>query len=188
VTVISESWQSAALRALTALSRARRSCRIASTIPSVGLGLYVRGTGERLAGGHLGVDRVVLAAPTPGVRVRTVDLDDVNASCSQLTNERSRVGAGRLNADQRDRPELLQPAPQRSVAGRRRWKRLAAEKLAAPVQGCDDMRVGMRVDATDDLALDLRHAGPAVLSLERAASAGAGGQNSDEALVASRFP
>jgi hypothetical protein len=41
VTIRSVSWQSAALRALTALSRATRSCRIDSTIPVVSFGTAV---------------------------------------------------------------------------------------------------------------------------------------------------
>src|SRR6266536_3389612 len=45
------------------------------------------------------------------------------------------------------------------------------------------MAVAVRVDATSHQAPDLRHAVLAVLSMTRAAPAGTGGQNSDEALV-----
>src|SRR6266496_1069413 len=45
------------------------------------------------------------------------------------------------------------------------------------------MAVAVRVDATGHQAPDLRHAVLAVLSMTRAAPAGTGGQNSDEALV-----
>jgi hypothetical protein len=52
-----------------------------------------------VAGGHLSIDRIVLAAPTTRVSVRAIDLDDADASSAELANEAGRVGAGRLNAD-----------------------------------------------------------------------------------------
>ena len=45
----------------------------------------------------------------------------------------------------------------------------------------------MRVDATDNKRLVLLHPVPAVLSIRAGGPVGKGGQNSDEALVASRF-
>jgi hypothetical protein len=48
------------------------------------------------------------------------------------------------------------------------------------------MGVGMRVNAADDERV-LLHAVPAVLSVRKGGPVGKGGQNSDEALVASRF-
>jgi hypothetical protein len=49
------------------------------------------------------------------------------------------------------------------------------------------MGVGVRVHAADDERVLLLHAVPAVLSVRKGGPAGKGGQNSDEALVASRF-
>ena len=46
---------------------------------------------QRESGGHLGVDRIALAAPAAGVRVRLVDLEDPNAVLAQVAHERSGV-------------------------------------------------------------------------------------------------
>jgi hypothetical protein len=61
------------------------------------------------------------------------------------------------------------------------------EQPPALVERCGVVRIGVRVDATRDQSARARHAVHAVPSFERAAPAGAGGQNSDEARVASRF-
>ena len=47
--------------------------------------------------------------------------------------------------------------------------------------------VGMRIDAADNKRLMVLHPLPAVLSIREGGPVGKGGQNSDEALVASRF-
>jgi hypothetical protein len=49
------------------------------------------------------------------------------------------------------------------------------------------MSIGVRVDATDDNEIVLGHAVHAVLSFREGGPVVTGGQNSDEALVASRF-
>jgi hypothetical protein len=49
------------------------------------------------------------------------------------------------------------------------------------------MGVRVRVDAADNQRVLLRHAVHAVLSVREGGLVGKGGQNSDEALVASRF-
>jgi hypothetical protein len=49
------------------------------------------------------------------------------------------------------------------------------------------MTVGVRVNPTDDERVLPLHAVPAVLSIREGGPVGKGGQNSDEALVASRF-
>jgi hypothetical protein len=74
------------------------------------------GHGRRLAGepqpsGHLGVDRVALAAPAPRVSVRLVDLDDRDAVLAQVARETGRIGAGRLDRDHVDPAESVQPRP-----------------------------------------------------------------------------
>ena len=47
--------------------------------------------GQRESGGHLGIDRVALAAPAPRVRVRLVNLEDLDAVLAQVAHERSGV-------------------------------------------------------------------------------------------------
>ena len=49
------------------------------------------------------------------------------------------------------------------------------------------MGIGVRVNPTDDERVLLLHAVHAVLSVREGGPVGKGGQNSDEALVASRF-
>jgi len=49
------------------------------------------------------------------------------------------------------------------------------------------MAVGVRVNTTDDKRVLLLHALHAVPSVHKGGPVGKGGQNSDEALVASRF-
>lgn len=62
--------------------------------------------------GHLGVARVGLAAPAPGVRVRLVDLEHPNALGDEITGE-----AGRLDADPVDFADAQQPRQELPIAG-----------------------------------------------------------------------
>ncbi|HEX6024292.1 MAG TPA: hypothetical protein VFZ00_20050 [Solirubrobacter sp.] len=84
-------------------------------------------SGLRLAGGHLGIDRVALAAPAARVRVWPVDLDHVDLACAQVTHKPRRIGAGRFDADHRDRPERRQPRQQLPVALGRADERVGPE-------------------------------------------------------------
>lgn len=90
------------------------------------------------------------------MRVRPVDLGDLNAGAAQLADQASGVGAGRLATDNRDRTERLQPVAQRAIARRVRLKCRRSEQPSAAVKCRSDVRVGVRADATDDPCLDIR--------------------------------
>jgi hypothetical protein len=151
------------------------------------LGDHRRVAGQGVPGGHFGVNRIALAPPTARVRVRLVDLNDGDLARPEVAHQAGGEAAGRFDADDGDRPEGLQPGQQGPVALRRRRKRLTAQEPAALVERRGVVGVGVGVNAARDRPAQARHAAHAVPFLERAASAGAGGQNSDEARVASRF-
>src|SRR5512132_4318215 len=69
---------------------------------------------------------------------------------------------------------------------RRGQKALAGEQRTALIERRGVMGVGVRVNPTDNERV-LLHAVHAVLSIREGGPVGKGGQNSDEALVASRF-
>ncbi len=77
------SWLIVWVRALTALRRVTRRMRMASTMPSRVFGTRVAGAGERGLGGGVGVDGVGLAERGAQLPVRSVDLDDVDASFAE---------------------------------------------------------------------------------------------------------
>ena len=98
---------------------ATRSWRIASTIPLVCFGDRGRGAGERGARGELGVDRVALAAPLAGVRVRLVDLEDLIPSAAARAPGRPRRRRSTRHRSASISPCVAQPADQPRVAGQR---------------------------------------------------------------------
>jgi hypothetical protein len=121
------------------------------------------------------------------VRVRLVDLDDPDVALAQIAHERSRIRTGRLDRDDVDLAETAQPVQQLPVAGRCGREALRGEQCAALVKRGRVMAVGVRVNTADDECVLLLHAVPAVLSFRKGGPVGKGGQNSDQALVASRF-
>jgi hypothetical protein len=121
------------------------------------------------------------------VRVRLIDLDNCDGAHGQETDEPGSVGAGRFDPDQPDLAEALEPHQQLPVAASSRRKDRVAEQPTLLVERDRVVTIGVGVDAARDQTPDLRHPVPAVLSRTRAAPAGTGGHNSDEALVASRF-
>jgi hypothetical protein len=187
VTIISVSWVE---RRGPRLDRAvAREPQVADRLDNAvgALGDHGGVSGQRLACRHLGVDRVALAAPPACVRVRPVDLDDVDVSRAQIAHQSSRVGAGGLDADDADAAEALKPSQQRPIAVGRGREGADAEQAPVLVERRGVVRIGVGVDAARDQSARARHPVHAVPSVERAAPAGAGGQNSDEARVASRF-
>jgi hypothetical protein len=67
-----------------------------------------------VAGGHLGIDPVALAAPPAGVRVRLVDLEHLHAFGAHVAHQPGRVTAGRFHAQRGERPEPARPGQQRA--------------------------------------------------------------------------
>jgi hypothetical protein len=106
---------------------------------------------------------------------------------AQIADRGGGIRTGRLDRDHLDLPESPQPVHQPRVAGSRGRETRRGEQSAAPVQRGGVMSVGVRVNPTDDERVLLLHAVRAVLSIREGGPVGKGGQNSDEALVASRF-
>jgi hypothetical protein len=187
VTIISVSWLNAAVRALTALSRGQAQLANGFDDPVGELRDHRRVAGQRVPGSHFGVDRIGLAAPAARVRVRLVDLNHGDFARPEVADKAGGEAAGRFDADDGDRSEGLKPGQQGPVALRRRRERLGTQESAALVERRGVVGVGVGVNPARDRPARARHAAHAVPFLKRAASAGAGGQNSDEARVASRF-
>ena len=68
-----------------------------------------RSAAQRGAGREFGVDRVALAEPLSGVRVRLIDLDDPDRVGDQYPHQPGRIGAGRLDPDPVDLALPAQP-------------------------------------------------------------------------------
>src|SRR5690606_21652056 len=108
VTTSWPNWCRAAARACTALARASSSWRILDDAAGV-LGDRGALAGEDFAGGGLGVDRVVLAAPVSGVCVWPVDLHHCHAGGVQMPGQPGAVGARGLHSDLADRSVSAHP-------------------------------------------------------------------------------
>jgi hypothetical protein len=61
--------------------------------------------GQEQSGRHLGIDRIALAPPTAGVRVRLIDLDDPHAMLAQIADQGGGIRTGRLDRDHVDSPK-----------------------------------------------------------------------------------
>ncbi len=142
------------MRALTRAWRAERLAttrtRMASTAPSLDLGLAARSTTQGGPGGFDGVEGVGLAAAPALLAVGSVDLDDLDASPAQVAGQARAIGAGALNADLGDVAERLEPAQQRLVAGRIGGEALCAEQSTQRIERCGHMDVAMGIDTTGD--------------------------------------
>ena len=102
------------MRALARAWRAERLAttrtRIASTAPSLDLGLPARPTAQGGPGGFDGVEGIGLAAATALLSVRSVDLDDLDAHPAQVAGQPGPIGARALDADLGHVAEGLEPA------------------------------------------------------------------------------
>jgi hypothetical protein len=61
--------------------------------------------GQEQSGRHLSIDRIALAPPTAGVRVRLIDLDDPHAMLAQIADQGGGIRTGRLDRDHVDLAE-----------------------------------------------------------------------------------
>jgi hypothetical protein len=121
------------------------------------------------------------------VRVWLVDLEHLKVLGAQVAHEAGRVAAGRFHAQRGDRPEAPNPRQQLVVAGRVHRECSPPEQAPAVVEHARVVRIGVRINANHDPARGVRHAVHRRPFIPAGGTAGAGGQNSDEALVASRF-
>jgi len=112
-----------------------------------------------VARGHLGLDRVALAAPTTGARVGLVDLYDLQALAAPVAHESGRVASGRLSAQCADRAKPVGPAKQAGVAAGVSREGPHPHGPAAVVQDRGVVGVGVCVDPDHDLAIRGCHAG-----------------------------
>jgi hypothetical protein len=121
------------------------------------------------------------------VRVRLVDLEHADARGDQDPCQGGGVGAGGLHADPVDLAEAVQPLQQLAVSGSGRLEGLGPQQRSTIIESGCVVGVGVRIDAADDAAVGLVHAVHCCPSLIGGTAGRAGGHNSDEALVASRF-
>ena len=117
------------------------------------------------------------------MRVRLVDLDDHDPTLAEKPHKPGGIGASRLDPHTRDQPEALEPGQKLAVSLHPGREGSVTEQPATLVERSGVVGIAMRIDATGDFG----HPVLAVVSMTRAAPAGTGGQNSDEARVASRF-
>src|ERR671918_1064793 len=143
-------WLAAAVRALSAPARATRSWRSASTGPSPGLGCGGGVASEDRSCRRLGIDRVGLAAASPVVTVRLVDLDHVQPPGAQMPGQSRTPRAGAFHPDRQHLPEAGDPAGQVLVAARRGRERRGVQQPAQLVEHDRDMDVFVGVDTGDD--------------------------------------
>ena len=140
------------MRALALAWRAERLAttrtRIASTAPSLDFGLPARSTAQGGPGRFDGVEGIGLAAATPFLSIRSVDLDDLDAPSSQVAGQAGPIRARALDADLGHVPEGLEPGQQRLVAGGVGLEALRAEQPPERVEGGSHMDVEVGVDTT----------------------------------------
>ena len=117
-------------------------------------------TGEDLAGGVLGVDRVALAveASFAGAR-RAAHLDDLDGVTAQEPGDADPVAAGALDPERVDTTERAGPLEQLGVALVVRRDVELAETAAEPVDDDGDVFVLVGVDPDDDIGTSERDAG-----------------------------
>ena len=121
---------------------------MASTAPSLDLGLPLARPLEGGPGRFDSIERIGLAAATALLSVRSVDLDDLDANSAQVAGQARSIRARALDADLGHVPERLEPGQQRLVAGGVGLKALRAEQPAERVERCSHVDVEMRIDAT----------------------------------------
>ena len=155
--------------------------------PAGPLGDRGRLAGERGSRGQLGIDRIALAHASARVRMGLVDLEHPHPPRAQIANQPGRVAARRLDGDHGELAEARKPAEELGVAVHGRRKALRAEQRAALIQSGGMVAIGVRIYSANNERLLVLHPVPAVLSIREGGPVGKGGQNSDEALVASRF-
>ena len=143
VTMRSPSWRRAVARALTALRRARRSWRIASTAPSMSFGMAVASPESTL--------RAAASASTASVlprRCRTwacgwLTSTTRTPACSEIAGQGGPIAPGRLHAHGRDRCPTAQPRQELPIARRGRRECSLPKPPSGVVQG--DRLVDLRV-------------------------------------------
>jgi len=112
---------------------------------------------EDLAGGGFGVDGIVLAAPVAGMRMRPVDLQDLDPGRLQVSGQPGAVSAGGLHADLADGAKAAHRVQQLLIAGGRGWKACDGQQPSMLVEDRGLVGVGVGVDPTDDNTRLARH-------------------------------
>jgi hypothetical protein len=103
------------------------------------------------SGGDLGVQRVGLAAPAPGLAVGTVDLDHDLAVTVQEARQPSPEAAGTFDPPALDLAQALGPAQQLGIAGRSGRDADGVQAPTKAVVGHRDVDLGVGIDPDRDL-------------------------------------
>ena len=98
----------------------------------------------------LGIEHVGLAAPTAGLTVRSVHLDDSDALGLEGSGNRYAEASGAFDADGAYLSVSDEPDGELGVSGRGRRKLLGCDQHAVGADHCRVMSVLVGVDATDD--------------------------------------
>ena len=152
VSITAWSWLAAWVRALTALRRATRSNRIASTVPVCDFGVPGRLAGQHRPGRADGVGRVGLAVAAAMLTVRAGHLDHRHPVGGEEPGQAGAPRPGALDTDRDDVTERPQPPQQPPIASRGRRELFGAEHPADLVERGRDVGVLVRVDAAGDTA------------------------------------
>jgi hypothetical protein len=113
--------------------------------------------GENLAGGGFGIYGIVLAAPVAGMRMRPVDLQDLDPGRLQVSGQPGAVSAGGLHADLTDGAKAAHPVQQLPIADRRGRKAFDGQQPSTLIEDRGLVGVGVGVDPTDDNTRLARH-------------------------------
>jgi hypothetical protein len=143
------SWVNAIARALIALVLAMRRTRIVSTLPSR-VGRSGRPSRQSSTRRCVGVDRVGLAFEPAGVAVRSVDLNHLQASSTEMGADPCPVRSGALDPNDHDHAERSSPCLELAVPCRGGVEAGVAEPAADLIDRGGDVGVGVRVDPDRD--------------------------------------
>jgi hypothetical protein len=121
--------------------------RLDGTVTGLGCGGGVAGQDRSCR--RLGIDRVGLAATSPVVTVRLVDLDHVQPPATQMSGQSRTPRAGAFDSDRQHLPEAGDPAGQPPVAAHRGRERRDLQQPAQLVEHDRDMDVFVGVDTGD---------------------------------------
>ena len=97
-----------------------------------------------------GIEGIGLAMAAPGLTVRPVHFDDLDALATEEPGQPHAIGPGAFDADLVHLAEALEPGQQRLVAGGIGIEGLGADESAQRIECGDDVDVQMGVDTTRD--------------------------------------
>ena len=157
LTMSSPRAQSAAVRALTAVSRATRQLSDGLHHSRTVFGDHGRFASQDAASSALGVDRVGLATLFPEPLVRAVHVNDFEAPLSKVAAQAGAIGAGRLHPDSSQLPVGAHPLDELSVPAAVGSELPVSEALALFGEHEGVVRLLVTVHAADDYSPIIGH-------------------------------